>query len=89
MKTYRNLYPQIYAFDNLLAAFYKARKGKRSKASVARFEYNLEQEILNLERELQDKTYRPGPNVTPSDWRGGQRPDRGEPQTCSRLRLHR
>jgi RNA-directed DNA polymerase len=60
MKTHRHLYPQVYAFDNLLAAFYKARKGKRSKPSVARFEYNLEREILQLERELQDKTYRPG-----------------------------
>jgi retron-type reverse transcriptase len=61
MKTYRHLYPQVYAFDNLLAAFYKARKGKRSKAPVARFEYHLEREILQLERELRDMTYRPGP----------------------------
>jgi RNA-directed DNA polymerase len=61
MKTYHNLYPQIYAFDNLLAAVYQARKGKRNKACVARFEYNLERETLQLEQELQDKTYRPGP----------------------------
>jgi RNA-directed DNA polymerase len=60
MKTYRKLYPQVYAFDNLLAAFYKTRKGKRNKPSVARFEYNLEREILQLEEELQGKTYQPG-----------------------------
>lgn len=32
MKTYRNLYPQIATFSNLLLAFDKARKGKRGKA---------------------------------------------------------
>ena len=60
MKTYRNLYPQIATFQNLLQAFYKARKGKRGKIGVAAFEYDLERELLRLERELQDETWRPG-----------------------------
>jgi retron-type reverse transcriptase len=60
MKTYRNLYPQIANFQNLLTAFYKARKGKRSKTGVAEFEYNLEEELFRLEDELQTETYRPG-----------------------------
>ena len=60
MKTYRNLYPQIATFSNLLVAFYKARQGKRGKFGVAAFEYELERELLRLERELQDETWRPG-----------------------------
>lgn len=60
MKTYRHLYSQIASFANLLLAFEKARKGKRGKAGVATFEYHLERELLRLERELQEETWRPG-----------------------------
>jgi len=63
MRTYRNLYAQIWAFENLYAAYRAARKGKRSKASVAAFEFNQEEELLRLQEELRDKTYRPGPYV--------------------------
>ncbi len=35
--------------------------GKRKKESVAAFEYDLESNLLALERELREKTYRPGP----------------------------
>lgn len=60
MKTYRTLYPQIVSFRNLLDAFYKARKGKRSKQGVAAFEYNLERELLRLEQELRQESWHPG-----------------------------
>ncbi|MBK9713383.1 MAG: hypothetical protein IPO81_19070 [Kouleothrix sp.] len=42
MKTYKHLYEQICAFDNLWAAFHQARRGKRAKPEVAAFEYHLE-----------------------------------------------
>lgn len=61
MKTYKNLYPEISSFANLDLAWYKARKGKRSKASVAAFEFNVEGELFQLQRELESKTYQPGP----------------------------
>ncbi len=61
MKTYKNLYPQLSSFANLEAAWRKARKGKRSKQAAARFEFNAEGEMLRLQRQLQGKTYRPGP----------------------------
>lgn len=32
MKTYKHLYPRIYDFGNLYAAYRKARKGKRGRA---------------------------------------------------------
>lgn len=52
MKTYKNLYPQISSFANLEVAWRKARKGKRSKQAVARFEFDAEGELLQLQREL-------------------------------------
>jgi len=61
VKTYKNLYPQICAFDNLYQAFHSARKGKRSRPEVAAFEYHLEPELWQLQQELEEKTYQPGP----------------------------
>jgi len=36
VKTFKHLYPQIASFENLLLAFYKARRGKRSRPDVAK-----------------------------------------------------
>jgi retron-type reverse transcriptase len=60
MKSYKNLYPQITSFANLDLAWHKARKSKRHKPSVARFEFNAEGELFQLQRELQNHTYQPG-----------------------------
>jgi RNA-directed DNA polymerase len=60
MKTYKNLYPQIYCFGNLYTAFRAARKGKRDRAAVAAFEFDLEHNLLALEAALRDQTYCPG-----------------------------
>ena len=60
MKRLGALWPQVVSFDNLLAAYRKARRGKRRCADVARFALNLEQELLRLQRELQADTYWPG-----------------------------
>ncbi len=60
MRTYRHLYPYIWNFHNLWTAFSQARRGKRGLASVATFEYDLERQLLRLERELRDETYIPG-----------------------------
>ena len=61
MKTYKNLYSQIYTFENLHTAYRRARKGKRSRVEVAAFEFDMEQHLLQLQSELRDQTYRPGP----------------------------
>jgi retron-type reverse transcriptase len=61
-QTFKHLYPQVHAFDNLYHAFRAARQnGKRQKANVAAFEHHLELELTRLETELAEKTYRPGP----------------------------
>lgn len=60
MKTYRQLFEQVCDWDNLYLAYRKARKGKRSRPPAASFEYDLETNLVTLQRELQEKTYRPG-----------------------------
>jgi len=61
MKTYRNLYSQIYEWDNLYRAYRQARKGKRSRSPAATFEYGQEFNLLQLQQELEEKRYTPGP----------------------------
>ncbi len=58
-KRVHNLYPQVYAFENLLFAERDAARGKRGRPDVAAFEYHLEDELLGLQQDLRDKTYRP------------------------------
>ena len=60
MKRVGGLWPKILDFDNLLLAFRKARRGKRDQTEVARFELDLEWELLALQRELAEDRYRPG-----------------------------
>jgi len=61
-RTYKNLYPAIYAPENLWLAWRRARRGgKRKWPTVAAFEIDLEANLLALHEELRDKTYLPGP----------------------------
>ena len=60
MKIYKNLFAEIVSPDNLFAAWSKFRLGKSRKEDVAAFEFELEQNILKLQRELADKSYRHG-----------------------------
>ena len=64
MKTYRNLFPSICMFENLLLASRQAQRGKRQEEAVAKFNVNLEKELFQLEEELQSRTYQPGPYHT-------------------------
>ncbi len=54
------MYAQLCSWDNLLLAYRKAAKGKRGLAPAAAFEFRLEDNLLALQRELLDQTYRPG-----------------------------
>jgi len=53
-------YAHLTSWDNLLLAYRKAAKGKRGHANVAAFEYRLEDNLLALQGELRDFSYRPG-----------------------------
>jgi RNA-directed DNA polymerase len=55
-----NLYEQICAWENLHLAWRKAARGKRGREPAARFEYHLEDNLLQLQEELRGKTYQPG-----------------------------
>ena len=60
MKRHGNLFPTITSFSNLLAASKQAQKGKRYREPVLAFNANLEQELLQLQRELRCDRYEPG-----------------------------
>lgn len=59
-KTHKQLWPAVVSVENLLLAARKAQKGKRFKESTARFNLNLEKELLLIQRELIDHTYQLG-----------------------------
>ena len=60
IKTYKQLYPQITSFDNLYYAYKGAARGKRGHGDVAAFEYDVDANLLLLQEELVNQTYRPG-----------------------------
>ena len=60
MKRYGKLYPQVWDFDNLLGAARQAQKGKRFTSGCRNFNLDLEKNLVSLQRELQDQSYRPG-----------------------------
>jgi retron-type reverse transcriptase len=61
MKRVGNLWPELVSFPNLLAASESAAAGRRKRSDAAAFLLNLETELLQLQRELLDRSYAPGP----------------------------
>ncbi len=64
MKRAGHLFEHITAFDTLLLATRKARRGKPERHSVAHFLFHLEPELLTLQAELRAGTYRLQPYRT-------------------------
>jgi len=64
MKTYKNLYIEVYNIKNLILAYKKARKGKTKKPYVIEFEKDLAYNIKILHDELKNQTYCPKPLKT-------------------------
>ncbi len=52
-----------FTFQNLLIAYYQCRQRKRKTANAGKFELTFEQKLLQLEKELQNKTYIPGKSI--------------------------
>jgi RNA-directed DNA polymerase len=60
MKTYSNLYPLIYNFENLYQAYLKARRAKRYQEEVLKFTANLEENLITIQNEILHHVYRTG-----------------------------
>jgi hypothetical protein len=50
-------YERVHSFENLYAAHIKARKGKRHKADVIKFEMNLAANLWKIKGCLEDENY--------------------------------
>jgi len=50
----------LTSFANLLAAYQKAARGKRARPVVAVFEFELENNLIILQKELLNGSYSPG-----------------------------
>jgi hypothetical protein len=61
MKRHGYLFERVASFDNLLLASEKALRGQKRKPAAARFFFNLEGELLQLQEELIEGTYQPLP----------------------------
>ena len=59
-KTIRNVYEIAVSFEELLKAHKKTRCGKREKKKMILFELKLEEELLELEKQLKSGTYKHG-----------------------------
>jgi len=59
-RTYRNLWPTVVSWDNLLSAYKKCRRRKRYKRAAVAFDACWESELLQLRHELVSNSYRPG-----------------------------
>lgn len=60
MRSYKNLWSKFISFDNLIDAFYKARKLKTHKQSIQRYTYDLETYIFRLQQELESDSFNVG-----------------------------
>ncbi|MDP8220123.1 MAG: reverse transcriptase/maturase family protein [Candidatus Stygibacter frigidus] len=60
MKRVKNLYDNLCCWENIYLAARKARKRKRSKSDVQSFEYDLEENLMHIQFELEQESYHPG-----------------------------
>lgn len=60
MKRTGNLFERVCSFQNLVLAALRAARGKRYRAEVLRFNFHLEESLLQLRRELLENRYLPG-----------------------------
>lgn len=60
MKKAKDLFNAICEFENLYVSYLEARKGKRYRKAVLEFTAHLEDNLVSLQEELQNNTYRVG-----------------------------
>lgn len=55
-----NLQEQLYDWENLRLAYCNASRGKRGRGAAAAFEFDLADQLLQIETDLREQTYQPG-----------------------------
>lgn len=61
MEKLHNLKEHICSFDNLFEAYRAAAKGKHDRAEVLQFEFRLEENLWQIQKELMEQSYQVGP----------------------------
>jgi len=64
MKRHRNLYEKVYDIENLRQAYRKARRHKGKRFYVIEFEQHLEENLVQLQKELKEEIWQPLPYKT-------------------------
>ena len=54
---------RLFSFENIYRQYLKCRKNKRGTINALRFEANCEENLIDLQRELVDRTYYPSRSV--------------------------
>ena len=60
MKIYKNIFNKIVSLENLFSAWDKFKSNKQKKRDVQRFEWQLEENIFQLHRDLKYRRYKHG-----------------------------
>ncbi len=61
----RSLPPgEVFSLENIHAAYLKCRRRKRNTVNALRFELNQEENLVDLDRMLKDRSYRPGRSLS-------------------------
>lgn len=58
------MYKKLCSYENILSAFEKSSKGKTRKHYVIKFKKKLKENLLKLQEELKNQTYKPKPLKT-------------------------
>mgnify|MGYP000238093083 CR=1 FL=1 len=60
-KTHGGLWDEVVSWDNLVAAYHDARKGKRYKPDILRFNQQWEERLINIHNHLVHGSWQPQP----------------------------
>lgn len=61
MERLRNLKERICSYENIMGAYRDAAKGKRYRGQVLEFSFHLGENLLSIQRDLENMTYQVGP----------------------------
>ena len=54
---------EVFSFESIYSAYLKCRKRKRNTVNALKFELNLEENLIDLQESLVNRSYRPGRSI--------------------------